>query len=203
MLDLSFRSLGRSELRLHAYPIMRDVLRTPHRGFIAIPSSGGSDLSLEHGPGRSGHAHGLRQGDAGSLRRCIFTPRQATRRLSCLRWSAPAGLRRPKRRSCGSARRRSSRMRCSACSDLRAGHDYTGREVARVSACSVTARRSPILTDHTRRLGSRAPDFDAARLSAGRVPTVPEAGSCGWSRLRRCGARRSRFSGGFNGLHHH
>ena len=41
MLDLSFRSLGRSELRLHAYPIMRDyVLRTPHRGFIAIPESG-------------------------------------------------------------------------------------------------------------------------------------------------------------------
>ena len=30
MLDLSFRSLGQSELRLHAYPIMREyVLRTP------------------------------------------------------------------------------------------------------------------------------------------------------------------------------
>ena len=38
MLDLSFRSLGQSELRLHAYPIMREyVLRTPYRGFIAIP----------------------------------------------------------------------------------------------------------------------------------------------------------------------
>lgn len=41
MLDLSFRSLGQSELRLRAYPIMREyVLRTPHRGFIAIPASG-------------------------------------------------------------------------------------------------------------------------------------------------------------------
>src|SRR4029079_18842336 len=41
MLDLSFRFLGRSEIRLHAYPIMRGyVLRTPHRGFIAIPATG-------------------------------------------------------------------------------------------------------------------------------------------------------------------
>jgi hypothetical protein len=40
MLDLSFRSLGQSELRLHAYPIMREyVLRTPYRGFIAIPAA--------------------------------------------------------------------------------------------------------------------------------------------------------------------
>jgi hypothetical protein len=39
MLDLSFRLLGRSELRLHAYPVLREyVLRTGHRGFIAIPS---------------------------------------------------------------------------------------------------------------------------------------------------------------------
>src|SRR5687768_18513776 len=36
MLDLSFRSLGRSEVRLHAYPLMRGyILRTAYRGFIA------------------------------------------------------------------------------------------------------------------------------------------------------------------------
>src|SRR5918997_3251025 len=51
MLDLSFRSLGRSELRLHAYPIMREyVLRTPHRGFIAIPSSGEVTYVWSTGP---------------------------------------------------------------------------------------------------------------------------------------------------------
>src|SRR3954467_7140712 len=51
MLDLSFRSLGRSELRLHAYPIMREyVLRTPYRGFIAIPSSGEVTYVWSTGP---------------------------------------------------------------------------------------------------------------------------------------------------------
>ncbi|MEZ5283527.1 MAG: hypothetical protein R2712_01715 [Vicinamibacterales bacterium] len=41
MLDLSFKALGRSEIRLHAYPQMREhVLATAHRAFIAIPSSG-------------------------------------------------------------------------------------------------------------------------------------------------------------------
>ena len=51
MLDLSFRSLGRSELRLHAYPIMREyVLRTPHRGFIAIPATGEVTYVWSTGP---------------------------------------------------------------------------------------------------------------------------------------------------------
>ena len=41
MLDLSFRLLGRSELKLHAYPILREyVLRTGYRSFIAVPAAG-------------------------------------------------------------------------------------------------------------------------------------------------------------------
>lgn len=41
MLDLSFVALGRSELRLHAYPVLREyVLKTGERAFIAIPSVG-------------------------------------------------------------------------------------------------------------------------------------------------------------------
>ena len=41
MLDLSFVALGRSELRLHAYPVLREyVLKTGERGFIAIPEVG-------------------------------------------------------------------------------------------------------------------------------------------------------------------
>src|SRR5215218_9424404 len=40
MLDLSFRLLGRSELRLHAYPVLREyVLRTGLRAFIAVPGA--------------------------------------------------------------------------------------------------------------------------------------------------------------------
>jgi DNA-binding IclR family transcriptional regulator len=39
MLDLSFQLLGRSELRLHAYPLLREyVLRSGNRSFLAIPS---------------------------------------------------------------------------------------------------------------------------------------------------------------------
>jgi DNA-binding transcriptional ArsR family regulator len=51
MLDLSFRFLGRSELRLHAYPVLREyVLRTGLRGFIAIPSLGEITYIWSTGP---------------------------------------------------------------------------------------------------------------------------------------------------------
>lgn len=51
MLDLSFRLLGRSELRLHAYPVLREyVLRTGQRGFIAIPSLGEITYIWSSGP---------------------------------------------------------------------------------------------------------------------------------------------------------
>jgi hypothetical protein len=51
MLDLSFRFLGRSELRLHAYPVLREyVLRTGRRGFIAIPSLGEITYIWSTGP---------------------------------------------------------------------------------------------------------------------------------------------------------
>jgi DNA-binding IclR family transcriptional regulator len=39
MLDLSFQQLGRSELRLHAYPVLREyVLRAGTRSFLSVPS---------------------------------------------------------------------------------------------------------------------------------------------------------------------
>jgi hypothetical protein len=51
MLDVSFRVLGRSELRLHAYPVLREyVLRTGQRGFIAIPSLGEISYIWTTGP---------------------------------------------------------------------------------------------------------------------------------------------------------
>lgn len=41
MLDLSFRLLGRSDIRLHAYPVVREfVLRSGARAFITVPASG-------------------------------------------------------------------------------------------------------------------------------------------------------------------
>jgi DNA-binding IclR family transcriptional regulator len=39
MLDLSFRFLGRSEIRLHGYPVLRDyVLRSGLRAFLRFPT---------------------------------------------------------------------------------------------------------------------------------------------------------------------
>ena len=41
MLDLSVRLLGRSELRLHAYPAMREVRAADRlRAFLAMPAAG-------------------------------------------------------------------------------------------------------------------------------------------------------------------
>ncbi len=149
MLDLSFRSLGRSEIRLHAYPIMRGyVLGTPHRGFIAIPSAGevtylwsvGSDEVAMHtvyGREMPGHCA------------LYFSPRQATRRLSCLRLVEEDDL--------GQAAKRlvrlgpppvepdaMQRLFCT-CAPV---HDYTGREVARVGVFGHGPNDRPILTEH-------------------------------------------------------
>ncbi len=88
MLDLSFRSLGQSELRLHAYPIMREyVLRTPYRGFIAIPSSGEVTYVWSTGPDEVAMRTVYGKEMPGHCA-IYFSPRQATRRLSCLRLAA-------------------------------------------------------------------------------------------------------------------
>ena len=160
MLDLSFRSLGRSELRLHAYPIMREyVLRTPHRGFIAIPSSGevtyvwstGPDevaMRTVYGKEMPGHCS-LYFPPAAEL--SVSRPRQATRRLSCLKLAAPAEVSKPE----ATVVRLGpppiepdalQRMFCT-CAPVR---DYTGQEVARVGVFGHGADDAPILTEHHR-----------------------------------------------------
>jgi DNA-binding IclR family transcriptional regulator len=95
MLDLSFRSLGQSELRLHAYPIMREyVLRTPYRGFIAIPSSGEVTYVWSTGPDEVAMRTVYGKEMPGHCA-MYFSPRQATRRLSCLRLAAQTELTKP------------------------------------------------------------------------------------------------------------
>ena len=89
MLDLSFRSLGRSEVRLHAYPIMRSyVLRTAHRGFIAIPDAGEVTYLWSIGPDEIA-MHTVYGKEMPGHCALYFSPRQATRRLSCLRLVKP------------------------------------------------------------------------------------------------------------------
>jgi IclR family transcriptional regulator, KDG regulon repressor len=170
MLDLSFRSLGRSELRLHAYPIMREyVLRTPYRGFIAIPASGEVTYVWSAGPDEVAMrtVYGKEMPGHCAL---YFQPRQATRRLSCLKLALPAEVTKPE----ATVVRLGpppvepdalQRMFCT-CAPVR---DYTGQEVARVGVFGHGANDGPILTEHHR--GA----WDLARRISMRLGHVPHS----------------------------
>src|SRR5688500_7691478 len=151
LLDLSFKSLGRSELRLHAYPIMREyVLKTSHRGFIAIPSSGEVTYLWTTGPDEVG-MHTVYGKEMPNHCALYFSPRQATRRLSCLRLVEREDL-----QHADTTMVRlgpppvepdaMQRLYCT-CAPVR---DYTGQEVARVGVFGHGADDAPILTEHHR-----------------------------------------------------
>jgi hypothetical protein len=148
MLDLSFRSLGRSELRLHAYPILREyVLTTAYRGFIAIPAAGEVTYLWSAGPDEVAMrtVYGKEMPNHCAL---YFSPRQATRRLSCLRLAKPDQVRAPE-----AALVRMGpppmepdalqRLFCT-CAPVR---DYTAQEVARVGVFGHGPDDGPILTE--------------------------------------------------------
>jgi DNA-binding IclR family transcriptional regulator len=130
MLDLSFRFLGRSELRLHAYPVLRDaVLRSGLRTFLAVPArdevtyiwgAGPDEVAMRTVFGREMPAHCA----------IYFSPAQATRRLSCLRLGGSAPLASDRIDRLGPDREVDAAQRlCCTCAPVR---DYSGREVARV-----------------------------------------------------------------------
>ena len=150
MLDLSFQFLGRSELRLHAYPVVREyVLRTGLRAFIAIPAAGEVTYVWATGPdavamrtvyGRQMPAHCA----------LYFSPTQATRRLSCLRLEQPrdvadsaAALRRLGPPAVEGA---VPALGCPCAPVV----DYTGREVARVGIFGHAADEAPLTTTMNR-----------------------------------------------------
>lgn len=185
MLDLSFRSLGQSELRLHAYPIMREyVLRTPYRGFIAIPSSGevtyvwstGPDevaMRTVYGKEMPGHcaiyfSPAFAEAAVGKPASGAGKPHQATRRLSCLRLASPTELIRPEatvvRLGPPPVEPDALQRLFCVCAPVR---DYTGQEVARVGVFGHGADDSPILNEHHR--GA----WDLARRVSMRLGHVP------------------------------
>lgn len=170
MLDLSFRSLGQSELRLHAYPIMREyVLRTPYRGFIAIPSSGEVTYVWSTGPDEVAMRTVFGKEMPGHCA-MYFSPRQATRRLSCLRLASSSELNKPDTTvvRLGPPPMEPDalqRLFC-VCAPVR---DYTGQEVARVGVFGHGADDGPILTEHHR--GA----WDLARRISMRLGHMPAA----------------------------
>lgn len=133
MLDLSFRLLGRSELRLHAYPVLRDyVLRSGERGFIAMPPVGEVTYIWSTGPDAVA-MHTVYAKEMPGHCAIYFDATQVTRRLSCLRLSTVLDV---TRAETGVQRLGTflppgdggQRLSCT-CAPV---HDYTGREVARV-----------------------------------------------------------------------
>jgi DNA-binding IclR family transcriptional regulator len=148
MLDLSFRSLGRSELRLHAYPILRGyVLKTPYRGFIAIPAAGEVTYLWSTGPDEVAMHTSYGKEMPGHCA-MYFSPRQA-RRLSCLRLAKPEDVVGAESTVVRLGLPPVSpdavqRLFCT-CAPV---HDYTGREVARVGVFGHGPDDRPILNEH-------------------------------------------------------
>ena len=152
MLDLSFRSLGQSELRLHAYPIMREyVLRTPYRGFIAIPSSGEVTYVWSTGPDEVAMRTVYGKEMPGHCAMYFLAAAGDAARSSCLRLATPNELSKPEatvvRLGPPPVEPDALQRLFCICAPVR---DYTGQEVARVGVFGHGADDGPILNEHHR-----------------------------------------------------
>jgi DNA-binding IclR family transcriptional regulator len=169
MLYLSFQFLGRSELRLHAYPVLRDyVLRSGTRSFLAIPSrdevtyiwaaGANEDVAMRTVYGREMPAHCA----------IYFRPTMATRRLSCLKLKAPSAAADERLEHLGPDSIEGPQRLCCTCAPV---FDYTGREVARVGVfahrgddVTLTADFQRACRDLARQISVRLGHLPAASL---------------------------------------
>jgi DNA-binding IclR family transcriptional regulator len=147
MLDLSFRLLGRSELRLHAYPVLREyVLRTGLRAFIAVPDANEVTYVWSGGPDEVGMhtTHGREM----PVHCAMYVEASAKRRLSCWKLEQARDAVQPDRiavRFGAPAAQQIQRLLCT-CAPV---YDYTGRQVARVGVFAHAADERPFLADQT------------------------------------------------------
>ena len=149
MLDLSFRLLGRSELRLHAYPVLREyVLRTGLRAFIAVTGTGDVTYVWSAGPDEVG-MHTV-YGRSMPVHCAVYVERTAARRLTCLRLEQPADAASVERVALrfgapDAAAAPLQRLLCT-CAPVR---DYTEREVARVGVFAHALSERPFASEQT------------------------------------------------------
>jgi hypothetical protein len=167
MLDLSFRLLGRSELRLHAYPVLREfVLRGGARAFIAVGSRGEVTYFWSSGPDAVAMhtAYGREMPGHCSV---YFDESTASRRLSCLKLSAARDLGEPvrivARLGRGGDGAGAQRLNCT-CAPV---FDYSGREVARVGVFAHAPDEGRLLSDAGRQA------WELARLISLRLGHLP------------------------------
>ena len=189
MLDLSFRLLGRSELRLHAYPVLREyVLRTGLRAFVAVPAGGEVTYLWSAGPDDVGMYTAYGREMPGHC--AVYLEASADRRLSCMRLEEDCDAAQVERvavrfgkAAADPARPPRQRLLCT-CAPV---HDYTGREVARVGVFQHAAAERPFASDQP------AAAADLARRISVRLGYLPAAAG-GDER----GHRRT-----LSGVHHH
>jgi DNA-binding IclR family transcriptional regulator len=145
LLDLSFRYLNGSELRLHAYPPLREyAARTPARAFVSLPAGevtyvwGGQDdapaMYTAYGKTMPGHCS-------------LFFSEGQQRRLSCARLCAAGDVAQSAavvRRFGAGGDAEGYRLNCS-CAPVR---DYRGQEVARVGVFTHGRGEGPLHDEH-------------------------------------------------------
>jgi DNA-binding IclR family transcriptional regulator len=169
VLDLGFRLLGRSELKLHAYPVLREyALRTGARCFVAVPASGGEVTYVWNAGPDEVAMHTAYGKEMPSHCSVYLDPLQETRRLSCLRLVERVDVASSDtviRRFGPSDREGTQRLICT-CAPVQ---DYTGREVARVGVFMHSSSDGPILSEHDR--GA----WELARLISMRLGHLPGA----------------------------
>jgi hypothetical protein len=154
MLDLCFRLLGRSELRLHAYPVLRDyAAQSGFHALLSVPSVGevtyiwradGGEVAMRtiYGKEMPAHCSVYFDGRAGA----------AARRLSCMALAQARDASEPGRiiRYFGfdgsGAAPGVQRMSCT-CAPV---YDYSGREVARVGVFGHGPDDRPVAGVHSR-----------------------------------------------------
>jgi DNA-binding IclR family transcriptional regulator len=170
MLDLSFRLLGRSELRLHAYPVLREyALRTGLRSFVAVPAGGEVTYLWSTGPDSVGMHTSYGKDMPGHCARFIDARTAGGRRLSCFKLDRPHDEAQADRvavrfgaPSCDS---RTQRLVCTCAPVV----DYTGRQVARVGVFAHAADEQPFIDAQPRAAA------ELARLISMRLGHVPPA----------------------------
>jgi DNA-binding IclR family transcriptional regulator len=156
-LDLSFRMLGRSELRMHAYPVLEDYAsQSGCQTFLAVPASGevttmqrleSGDAAVSTVYGKEMPAHCVQYFDSDGA------PGQP--RLSCLRLADVRDVTRSpenaRHTGFGADEPQTGAANlprlCCTCAPV---FDYSGREVARIGVCGSAPDDRAIAGVHNR-----------------------------------------------------
>jgi IclR family transcriptional regulator, KDG regulon repressor len=156
-LDLSFRMHGRSELRMHAYPVLKDYAsQSGYGAFLAVPATGevtsvgrsdAGDVVMRTAYGKEMPSH------------CVVyfgsDDQPQSPRLTCLRLSDVRDVTRgagiSRHLGFGSDQVQASRANhqrlCCTCAPV---FDYSGQEVARIGVCGQATDDRAIAGVHTR-----------------------------------------------------